>query len=137
MAIFTHADVIEVARILHGDGSIPSFIHGTSTNPLSGKQCVIYALEFPNGDSWAIRIPSHMGHLSAPAIANYVETEARILKTLEATGFSFSPRLLSYSSAFDNPIGFPYLVLTWIEGRPLGWTSTVPAQRDIRDKILC
>ncbi len=136
MAAFAHADVVEVARMLSVDGSTPSFRHGTATNPLSGKQCVIYALGFPNGDSWAVRIPSHTGHLPAAAIANYVEAEARILKDLEASGFSFSPRLLGYSSAFDNPIGFPYLVLTWIEGRPLEWTSAVPAQRNIRDKIL-
>src|SRR4051794_19119333 len=110
IAVFTHADVVKVARMLRVDGIEPSFRHGTATNPLSGKQCVIYALGFPNGDSWAVRIPLHMRHLPAEALANYIETEARILKDLEATGFSFSPRLLGYSSTFNNPIGFPYLV---------------------------
>jgi len=80
--------------MLRADGSTPSFRHGTATNPLSGKQCVIYALDFPNGGSWAVRIPSLMRHLPAAAVANYVEAEARILKDLEANGFSFSPRLL-------------------------------------------
>ena len=137
MAAFTHADVAKVAQMLRRDGSTPSFRHGTATNPLSGGQFVIYALGFPNGDSLAVRIPSLMSHLPAATVANCVEAEARILKELEATGFSFSPRLLGYSSAFDNPIGFPYLVLTWIEGAPLKWTSAVPARRDVRDKILC
>jgi len=136
MTTFTHADVAEVARMLRTDGSTPSFRHGTATEPLSGEQCVIYALGFPNGDNWAVRIPSHMSHLPDGAISNYVGAEARILKDLEASGFSFAPRLLGYSSAFDNPIGFPYLVLTWIEGKPLEWTSAVPARRDVRDKIL-
>ncbi|KAH8889910.1 hypothetical protein GQ53DRAFT_184200, partial [Thozetella sp. PMI_491] len=136
MAAFTHADIAEVARMHRADGCTPSFRHGTATKPLSGKQCMIYSLGFPNGDSWAVRIPSLMRHLPAAAIANYVEAEARILKDLEAAGFTFSPKLLGYSTAFDNPIGFPYLVLTWIEGRPLEWTSAVPARRDVRDKIL-
>ncbi|KAH8878715.1 hypothetical protein GQ53DRAFT_834778 [Thozetella sp. PMI_491] len=84
MAAFTHADVAEVARMHRADGCTPSFRHGTATKPLSGKQCMIYSLGFPNGDSWAVRIPSLMRHLPAAAIANYVEAEARILKDLEA-----------------------------------------------------
>ena len=48
--------------------------------------------------------------------ANYVQAEARILKELEAASFFFSPRLLGYSSTFDNRIGFPYLVLTGSRG---------------------
>lgn len=35
-----------------------------------------------------------------------------------------------------NPIGFPFIVLSWIEGTQLEWSDTSPSQREDRDKIL-
>ncbi len=83
-----------------------------SARPLSGKQCVVYGVEFPAGDRWAVRIPVHMAHLPAHVLAEQVETEARLLRQIEAAGFAWAPRLAGYHAGFDNPIAFPFLALT-------------------------
>lgn len=88
------------------------------------------------GAMWTVRIPVHASHLSPESIANYVETEVSILKRLETSGFSWSPRLLGYNFRFDNSIGFPYIVLRWIEGTPLRWSDTIPPHRESRNKVL-
>jgi hypothetical protein len=83
-----------------------------------------------------VRVPVHASHLPPESITNFVETEVSILKRLQTSGFSRSPRLLGYNSGFDNPIGFPYLVLSWFEGTQLEWSDTIPPQRESRNKII-
>lgn len=51
----------------------------------------------------------------------------QVLLAVEAVGLRFR---------FDNPIGFPYIVLRWIEGTPLEWSDNVPQNRESRNKIL-
>lgn len=121
---------------LRNDGTAASFYLGTADRPLSGKQCVVYAVRFPDAATWAVRVPVHASHLPPEVITNLVETEVSILKRLQASGFSRSPRLLGYNSGFDNPIGFPYLVFSWFEGTQLEWSDTIPPEREIRNKIL-
>jgi hypothetical protein len=132
-----HAENIpSVVTGLRTDGTEASFCLGTADHPLSGKQCLIYAVQFPDGATWAVRVPVHASHLPRECITDFVEMEVSILKRLETSGFSWSPRLLGYHSGFDNPIGFPYFVLSWIEGTPLEWSDTIPSHRESRNKIL-
>lgn len=133
---FHPENILSVVTGLRSDGTAASFCLGTADHPLSGKQCFIYVVRFPDGAMWAVRIPIHASHLPPESIASYVETEVSILKRLEASGFSWSPRLLGYDSRFDNLIGFPYIVLRWIEGTPLEWSDTIPPHRESRNRIL-
>jgi hypothetical protein len=55
---------------------------------------------------------------------------------LEQAGFRWSPRLIHYDIGHDNLVKLPYLVLSWIQGRELEWTDTVPPKPDDREKIL-
>ncbi|KAI9861204.1 MAG: hypothetical protein M1813_005377 [Trichoglossum hirsutum] len=89
------------------NGTTASFCFGTADRPLSGKQCLVYAVQFPDGATWAVRVPTQANHLQPEAVTAHVEMEVYILKRVEASGFSRSPRLLGYNSGFDNPLGFP------------------------------
>ncbi|KND91751.1 hypothetical protein TOPH_03792 [Tolypocladium ophioglossoides CBS 100239] len=128
--------VLGIVNSLNLDGPLASFCFGTDQTPLSGKQCWVYAVEFPNGNIWAVRIPVHTRHLPPEAITCAIEEEATILKRLEQSGFAWSPKLVAYCSGFDNPIAFPYIISTWIRGTPLQWTEITPTCRKTRDKLL-
>ncbi len=78
----------------------------------------------------------HVSHLLPESITNYIETEVSILKRLETSGFSWSPRLLGYDSGFETPIRFPYIVLRLIKGMPLEWSDTTPTHQESRNNIL-
>jgi hypothetical protein len=118
------------------NGTTASFCFGTADRPLSGKQCLVYAVQFPDGATWAVRVPTQANHLQPEAVTAHVEMEVYILKRVEASGFSRSPRLLGYNSGFDNPLGFPYIVSTWIEGTTAKWSDSIPSDRDTRNKFL-
>ncbi|KAH0542351.1 hypothetical protein FGG08_003289 [Glutinoglossum americanum] len=118
------------------NGTMASFCFGTADRPLSGKQCLIYAVQFPDGATWAVRVPAQANHLPPGAVTAFVEMEVSILKRIETSGFSRSPRLLGYNSGFDNPVGFPYIVSTWVEGTPAEWSDSIPSDRDTRNKFL-
>lgn len=133
---FHPENILELVKSLRSDAATASFCFGTADRPLSGKQCFIYVVRFPTGDTWAVRVPVHISHLPPEVIASFVEDEVSILKRLEASGFRWSPRLLAYDSQSSNPIGFPYMVLSWIDGTQLEWSDTVPPLRESRNKIL-
>lgn len=136
MASVSAEAILQVAD-LHGNGQAkPSLVHGTADRPFSGKQCVIYAVQYPDGTTCAVRVPIHIQTLPHDAITNQTEQEVSILKFLEECGFIWSPRLLAYDSGFDNPLRYPYMILSWVDGKPLQWTDSVPAIRASREKVL-
>jgi hypothetical protein len=109
---FHTENIPSVVTGLRTDGTEVSFCLGTADHPLSGKQCLIYAVQFSDGATWAVCVPVHASHLLRECITDFVEMEVSILKRLETSRFSWSPRLLGYHSGFDNPIGFLYFVLS-------------------------
>ncbi|KAL1845130.1 hypothetical protein VTK73DRAFT_1064 [Phialemonium thermophilum] len=134
MITFPPEAVLDIVKAVCSDGTNTFFLHGTEDRPLSGKQCLIYVVQ--GIATCAVRIPVHLEHLPSEAISNYVDAEVSILRRLETSHFSWSPRVLGYDSGFNNPIKFPYMVLTWIDGKPLEWTESIPPQGHTRDKVL-
>ena len=68
MASVSAEAVLRVAE-LHGSREAkPSLVHGTADRPFSGKQCVIYAVQYPDGSTWAVRIPIYIQDLPHDAI---------------------------------------------------------------------
>lgn len=129
-------NILSIVTSLQNDGTAASFCLDTADRPLSGKECVIYAVQFPDSATWAVCVPVHASHLLPEFITNFVKTEVSILKRLETSGFSWSLRLLGYNSGFDNPIEFPYFMLSWFEGTQLEWSDTIPPQRESWNKII-
>ena len=101
-----------------------------------GGQCRIYKVDFPDGESWAVRIPLHVQNAPRETIIDLLQGEMKILQELEVKGFRWAPRLQVSSLTFENSIGYPFIALSWVSGETLSWSLEHPA-RPIRDKILC
>jgi hypothetical protein len=128
--------ILSIITSLRNDGTAASLCLGTAKCTLSGEQCLLYVVRFPDGAMWAVRIAVHTSHLQPEPVASYVKTEVSTRKRLEMSWFSWSLRLLGYDSGFDNHIGYPYSVLRWIEGTPLEWSDMSPRNREKGNKIL-
>lgn len=106
-----------------------------------GGQCRIYKVNFSD-ESWSVRIPhvqssfdgaikTSVGH----QIISFVERERDVIQEVGKSGFPWAPTLLGLSLTFENGIGRPFILLSWIEGSHLQWTELDPP-RPVRDKIL-
>lgn len=74
---------------------------------------------------WAVHIPLEYN-------SDEVESwKSFIIAPLQHLGDSIphfcGPKLHHYSLSHENPIGIPYIILDWIEGKPLGpFTNDIP-----------
>ncbi|KAF2400119.1 hypothetical protein EJ06DRAFT_530869 [Trichodelitschia bisporula] len=100
----------------------------------SGGQCQIYKLSFADHESLAVRIP-HRVDDNPDSIIYGLYAEWQVVQKLEDKGFRWAPRCRGRSRTFDNPVGYPFLVLTWVEGSTLRWGENVPPQPQ-RDELL-
>lgn len=135
MTFFQPEAILAIVKALASDGTKASFLHDTGDRPFSGGQCLVYAVQL-GSIACGVRIPVHYNHLPPSAVAECLALEVSVLRSLEARGFAWSPRVLGFDAGFDNPIKFPYVVFSWIDGKLLEWTPTVPQQRHVRDKVL-
>ena len=113
-------------------------IRGTTPSldeEFSGGQCHVYKLSFQDQESLAVRMPLHMSFNRPDDIIRALSAEQRTLQTLEMKGFRCAPRCRGSSLTFDNPIKFPFILLTWADGSILRWCDDSPS-RDLRDNLL-
>jgi aminoglycoside phosphotransferase (APT) family kinase protein len=106
----------------------------------SGGEHHTYKLTFKNHESLAVRVPLYTGIVgsisSTPEdVIDTVRHEMRTLEMLEEKGFKWAPRCLGGSLTFENEIGSPFLVLTWVEGETLRWDDELPPSPQ-REKVL-
>jgi hypothetical protein len=113
------------------DGQVPVL----NQQHFDGGQCRIFKVDFSDRESWAVRIPLHLQTDSQDAIINVLRDEQVVLQEIGKTTFAWAPKLHGSSFKFDNPVGFPFLTLSWIKGSPLTWTANYPP-RPVRDKVL-
>lgn len=100
----------------------------------NGGECCVFKLSFKDKASIAVRV-SHPTDDSRDDIIATVQTEVRLLQTLGSRDFHWSPRCCGFSLTFDNPIKYPFIILTWIEGSTLTWDDDFPRQ-PLRDVLL-
>ncbi|KND86390.1 hypothetical protein TOPH_08994 [Tolypocladium ophioglossoides CBS 100239] len=101
----------------------------------NGGECRVFKLSFEDQASVAVRVRHPTDDSSHDDTIAIVQTEFRILQTLEAKGFHWAPRCRGASLTFDNPVKHPFIVLTWVEGFPLFWDEDLPP-RPLRDALL-
>lgn len=102
---------------------------------MDGGECRIFKVDFSDGESWAVRIPIHIQSDSQDAIISVLRGEQDVLQEIGGTDFPWAPKHRGSSFTFENLVGYPFIVLSWIEGSPLLWTDNHPP-RPIRNKIL-
>ncbi|KAF9698793.1 hypothetical protein EKO04_002860 [Ascochyta lentis] len=131
MHTFHPENLIAAISAFRSDGKTPIL----NERHWDGGQCRIFKVDFSNRESWSVRIPIHVQSDFEDAIINILEGEQCILQELGRIGFPWAPKYYGSSLTFDNPVGFPFMALSWIEGSPLVWTPTDPP-RPVRDKVL-
>jgi hypothetical protein len=129
--VFHPQNIPRAIATLRSDGQVPVL----NETYFDGGQCRIYKVDFPDKESWAIRIPLHIRNAPPEAIIDLLQGEILILEELEVKGFRWAPRLQGSSLTFENSVGYPFIALSWIAGESLSWSLEQPAQ-PIRDKIL-
>ncbi|KAH8745786.1 kinase-like domain-containing protein [Diaporthe sp. PMI_573] len=100
-----------------------------------GGECRVFKLSFKDEASLAVRVLHPTDDSNHDNTIATVQTEVRILQTLEEKGFRWAPRYCGASLTFDNPVKHPFIVLTWVEGFPLRWGENFPPQ-PLRDALL-
>jgi hypothetical protein len=131
--------VLTVATYVQGQDHIPSFIFKTQKYPLKRGFYSIYALQYPDGSRCAVKIPIYMAHKTQEEqsiIAAAVDAEIATLEYLSSKKFAWSPKAITYSSNFQNPLGFPYMILTWMNGDSLEWNERMPRTLKLRESVL-
>ncbi|OAA53293.1 sorting nexin-3 [Cordyceps fumosorosea ARSEF 2679] len=103
---------------------------------MHGPRYILYRFRRDDGSHIALRM---MQPYRVVASAEYVRTAVRrevsILKKLESIQFQWAPRCIAFDLSFNNPIGRPFLVVTWMAGQTLIWTRDHPGP-DLRARVL-
>jgi hypothetical protein len=113
------------------DGEVPVL----NERYMDGGECRIFKVDFSDGESWSVRIPIHVQSDSQDAIISVLRGEQDVLQEIGAADFPWAPKHHGSSFTFENLVGYPFIVLSWIEGSPLLWTANYPP-RPVRNKIL-
>lgn len=129
-------DVLFVATLIHGLDKAPSFIYNTRNHPFRWGPFDVYALQYPDGTKYAVKVPTQMADRPRIEISNMIESEAANLEKLALVNFKFAPRPIRFSATFANHLRFPYIITTWIEGKPLVWNDRFPAKEKHRQEVL-
>ncbi|KAK7422652.1 hypothetical protein QQX98_001440 [Neonectria punicea] len=131
------ANLLAVASALRGDGAPAQLCFGTEDAPIQDGQSWIYAVQFPDATAWAFRMfAPTTGGFTPASISSIVREEMRVLGVLQNAGFRWSPKLIGGDHSFENTIGRPYLVVSWIPGTALDWSPSIPADHQVRRKVL-
>ncbi|KAK7428332.1 hypothetical protein QQZ08_005229 [Neonectria magnoliae] len=88
--------------------------------PIYGSYNVLLPLTFPDGTRWLAKIPvngtpSHWDAISSGALS----VEANTMRLLKRETTIPIPAVLDYSATTDNPICCPYILISFVPGRPL------------------
>ncbi|CAJ2505491.1 Uu.00g128850.m01.CDS01 [Anthostomella pinea] len=111
--VFPVSKVLAVAAALRKDGASPSLCFGTDEKPIDVGQCQIYAVKFPDGETWAIRIPwpleysrgrdGDLPELNLPSCVRHRELVPRVVhETLESSLFAISHGNLAAHKIIDH-----------------------------------
>lgn len=119
-------DVHFVASLVHGFENAPTFIFESRVYPFRRGPYDAWVFQYPDGSRCAVQVPIHMQNRPRTETESLIEHEVANLEKLAQAQFAWSPRPISYSATFANHLRYPYIITTWIDGRPLEWTDTVP-----------
>jgi hypothetical protein len=122
----------QAAQLREGKGC--AFIFGSNTEPFSGSQCIIFAVNYADSTKYAFRLPYH---LRKPKIRDILfSNELEHWEAFIQSCIPLVPRVFGYSMTTDNPIGFPFIAYEWVEGRPLDWNDYEPQNTIHRERII-
>ncbi|KAH7146148.1 hypothetical protein EDB81DRAFT_934036 [Dactylonectria macrodidyma] len=105
----------------------------TVGDPMYGSYHIIYPLTFGDGVQWVIKIPRHgvegkWDNLSAASLSS----EANTMRLLKRETTIPLPDVFDFSTSIYNELGCPYILTSFISGRPLQevWFSQLSGVTD-------
>ena len=107
-------------------------------NPIFGGFNVLFMIMFSDDVKWIARFPgygvSSFGELEARRLLSDIQTKALIRSSTSIP----IPEVLAWDLCQDNPVGVPYHLETFVEGRPLAerWTGEWLSDESKKMKIL-
>ncbi|KAJ5127350.1 hypothetical protein N7448_008129 [Penicillium atrosanguineum] len=131
-------NVLAIASNIQCSEHEPRFILGTFNYPLKSGFYAVYVFQYPDGFKCAVQLPTFMPSSTEEereAITTTVEGEISTLAYLKERGFPWSPRPITYSIHFDNLVKFPYMILSWFDGKPMAWNDQIPASLHVREDV--
>ncbi|UNI22291.1 hypothetical protein JDV02_008192 [Purpureocillium takamizusanense] len=135
--LLSAASALAAASALRTDGQTAHLIQGTEDKPIQLGQTQIFVVQFAGGDVWAVRIAVHQDStLSPDSVSDLVQQEAATIAKLNEAGFRWAPKLVGAVPSFDNPLSYPYMVVSWLPGAALEWSPSALADEQ-RHRILC
>ena len=88
--------------------------------PICGSYNVVQVIEFSDGVHWILRIPgTGTTDKWTPDSSRALKSSARTMQFLKANTTIPLPEVYHYSSSVDNEIGVPYILMSFLEGKPV------------------
>ncbi|KAK7419039.1 hypothetical protein QQX98_003541 [Neonectria punicea] len=92
----------------------------TVGEPMTGAYHILYPLDFADNVRWIVKVPLNgvegkWDELSAAALT----AEANTMRILKRETTIPLPQVFDFSSTTDNKLGCPYILMSFISGRPL------------------
>ncbi|KAI5305396.1 hypothetical protein KEM56_004549 [Ascosphaera pollenicola] len=101
-----------------------------------GSRTRIYRADFPDGQTWACRVPLfQLDRRPEREVQDDLERAALVLKYLRLKGFQRAPEFKAMNLSLLAENGPPLIAYTWMPGKPLVWNDSEPP-RPLRDKVL-
>ncbi|KAK7420702.1 hypothetical protein QQZ08_010283 [Neonectria magnoliae] len=94
--------------------------NSTVGEPMNGAYHILYPLDFADKVRWIVKVPvngvkGRWDELSAAALTS----EANTMSLLKRETTIPLPQVFDFSSTTDNKLGCPYILMSFISGRPL------------------
>ena len=116
--------LLQIATNKVRDSKIPAI--SISERPLSGSFNIIYVIDFEDGLKCAARIPKHGTVMKFGASqARAMENELELLRVIREKTTVPVPQVYHYDTSFENALGAPFSLCSWLEGTPVCrlWTE--------------
>jgi len=110
--------------------------------PLSGSFNILFQLEFSDGVRWLFKVPvtGYLGRFDELA-AQALTCEAMTMRLLKRETTILVPEVYSFDASLNNDVNCPFIMMEYIQGRPLYelWfqpSSCDAAMKQFRERIL-
>ncbi|KAH8150741.1 uncharacterized protein LAJ45_05437 [Morchella importuna] len=108
-------------RIYHERSAMPSYERVTCdlvSPPLCGSFNLLHVLNFSDGTKWILRIPME-GIEGFPTDGRQLESEVKTMHFIRRNTTIPIPNIISFDSTTENEVGWPYLMMEFVEGTPV------------------
>lgn len=104
------------------------------SDPLAGSNHILFQVDFEDQVQWLLKVPAN-GYQGAfdEMSARALRSEALTMRLVKSKTTIPVPEVYEFSDSCDNPLGCPFILMEYIDGR---WLFDAWFERDIPPEIL-